>query len=264
MSAEVVVYGVALGVPEKFMIGVKAYMDAAARANMVKPDYAVKSQADRDSATMDRATIKAGIKIVEELAKKRAWITDPKVAEAFGVLEAADARAKAEAKRVVGLLKGRVEIIDAAIVTWTRDEERKAAEARRLQQEQEAAAAKAAAEAAANAMDPDEEAPIPAQPIVPQAEPVQRHSSIGEAKSTVKSSPVMCELYLDPEVKEEDRLKFALMEVMNKWPYLLKIDEVAAKAECNALIARKAMDKPSEVGTVVGGIRFFTKMLVSG
>lgn len=254
---------VALRDVEKSLRLLDRYQTAAKRANAIGTNIVIKSTDDDEVATADRGIIKDGIKALDEAVKSRAWIADPALAGAFKALEAAEARVKAEAKMLKGLLEGRVNLIDEAKKSWVRAE----TERRRVEAEQqrlaEEAAAKAAAEAAALA-EPDEEAPPPVQVAVAPPEPVQRHSVVGTAKATVKTSPVKCEVWLDPEKQPAQARADAILEIARHWPHLLTLNEVAAKAEFAALVARGQAEKPSEAGTVMGGIRFYVTLVVSG
>lgn len=246
----------------KRMLQIEAYRAAALRANAIARDLRLESDDDVAQATVDRKAIKDGIAAIAAHVKSRAWLPDDDTRAVFSALEAAESSVKDEAKRLSGMLAARIELIDEAIKDRTRRENaRIAAEYERARLE--AAAAARAAAAAAAAEDPFEEAPPPAEVYVEPQKAVT-HVKVGAAKSTVKTTPVKCELWLDPDLPPEQALAAAVQELAAKWPHALTLNSAVAKAEFAALQARGQVERPSEAGTIVHGVRFYVDLVVSG
>lgn len=246
----------------KRMLALEEYRRAAQRANLIKPDLILVSEDDVAAATVDRKTIKDGISALATHVKSRAWLPDDETRQVLAALEAAEQSVKDESKRLTGMLTARVEIIDEAIKARKRREDARIAEEQARARREAAEAARVAAEAAA-AEFPGEEAPPPAEVYVAPERAVT-HVKVGAAKSTVKSSPVKCELWLDPALPPEQARAAAVQELAAKWPHAIVLDEKVLKAEFAALMARGQVERPSEAGTVINGVRFYTELQVSG
>lgn len=247
---------VALREPDKALLRLEAYRAAAVRANTIAPDFRIASTDDDDQATVDRKLIKDGIAALDAAVKDRAWLADPTLREMFTALEEAEQRVKAQRDTLKKMLAGRVALLDEAKKDWVRREQRRIAEEAEAARKANEAAAAAATAAESEESGDDMPPPPPAETFVP-TEKAPTLSKVGTAKAVVKTSPVKCELAAGDVA---DRIR----EVAHYWPHLLDLNTVKAKAEYNALVARGQMEKPSEAGTVVGGIRFYVDLVVSG
>lgn len=246
----------------KKMLALEQYRQAAIRANAVPSDLKLESEDDVATATVDRKTIKDGIAALGMHVRSRAWLPDDETRNLLASLEAAEQSVKDEAKRLSGMLQARVDTIDEAIKDRTRRENARIAEEQARARREAEEAARAAAEAAAAAA-PGEEAPPPAEVYV-EPEKAVTHVKVGAAKSTVKTSPVKCELWLDPALPPEQALAASVQELAAKWPHALTVNTQVLKAEFAALMARGQVERPSEAGTVLNGVRFYVDLVVSG